>query len=156
MALTAEERIFAEEEIASLGNIFKLDVKLAVGYYNTDPAPPCVALAGVSCNVDYRGNLSLCCNLSGYRGADGTREDVVANLNETDFATALESLRRVAANQMERRQKVLDDFASRGERPDLYVGSPCLLCLQQFGKIPWHASYKAEPAARSLPILSAV
>ena len=32
--------------------------------------------------------------------------------------------------------------------PDLYTGSPCLFCLQSYGKIPWHRA--AEPELVSI------
>jgi hypothetical protein len=50
-----------DQEIANLSRIFKMNIGIDVGYHNLDPAPPCAALAGVNCNVDYKGRLSLCC-----------------------------------------------------------------------------------------------
>jgi hypothetical protein len=79
----------------------------------------------------------LCCNLSGFRGA--TEEpDVVADLNVEPFSTALAKLRTVAAAQLDKRRRALVTLRSKGVAPDLYVGSPCLFCLQSYGKIPWH------------------
>jgi MoaA/NifB/PqqE/SkfB family radical SAM enzyme len=153
LSLSAEERTEAEQEIAVLARVFKMRVSLEVGYYNTDPEPPCSALAGTSCNIDYRGRLSLCCNLSGYRGALG-EPDVVADLNEEDFAGALTRLRDVAVAQTERRREALARADAAGIKPDLYLGSPCLFCLQSFGKIPWHAETSQTP--RSLPVLQTV
>jgi MoaA/NifB/PqqE/SkfB family radical SAM enzyme len=148
-ALSLEERAAAEREAAVLNSIFRMGVRLDVGYYNTDEAAPCSALAGVSCNVDYRGFLSLCCNLSGYRGAAG-EPDVTADLRAEPFAAAYERLQRVAEAQTERRARALRAYAERGERPDLYTGSPCLFCLQTFEKVPWR---KPEQAPRQLPVL---
>src|ERR671922_134457 len=95
----------------ALARVFRMRVTLDVGYYNTDPAAPCSALAGVSCNVDYRGRLSLCCNLSGYRGAEG-EPDVVADLNVEPFAEAYARLRGLAARQLARRAEALAGAAS--------------------------------------------
>lgn len=150
-ALGLEERTQAEQEIASLARVFKMRIGIGVGYYYTEPSPPCSALAGVSFNVDYRGRLSLCCNLSDYRGAVG-EGDVVADLNEEDFHSAYARLRRLADAQLERRREVLSALAGRGERADLYTGSPCLFCLKTFGKIPWKALTNGETARRSLPV----
>jgi len=146
-----EDRLAAEQEIAVLASILKMRVTLEVGYVNLDPEPPCSALAGVSCNVDYRGRLSLCCNLSGYRGAVG-EADVVADLNEEGFAVAYARLQDVAAAQMSRRREALAGAAREGRESDLTLGSPCLFCLHSFGKIPW----MANAAARSLPVLQTV
>jgi hypothetical protein len=88
-------------------------------------------------NVDYRGRLSLCCNLSGFRGA-AQETDVVADLNVEPFSTALAKLRALAAAQLEERRSALVTLRAKGVTPDLYIGSPCLFCLQSYGKIPWH------------------
>ncbi|MET0648890.1 MAG: radical SAM protein [Pyrinomonadaceae bacterium] len=151
LALSPEDRTAAEQEIAVLARILKMRVTLEVGYNNLDPEPPCSALAGVSCNVDYRGRLSLCCNLSGYRGAGG-ESDVVADLNEEGFAGAFARLQDVASAQLARRREALADAASAGIKPDIYLGSPCLFCLRSFGKIPW----QANASTLSLPVLQAV
>jgi len=150
-ALDTDDRTAAEQEIALLARIFKMRVSLEVGYHNADPEPPCSALAGTSCNIDYRGRLSLCCNLSGYRGAAGEK-DVVADLNVEGFADALVRLKSVAAAQTARRREALAAAEAAGIRPDIYLGSPCLLCLQSFGKIPWRSQPHSTPG-RTLPVL---
>jgi MoaA/NifB/PqqE/SkfB family radical SAM enzyme len=149
VGLSAQDRMLAEQEIALLARIFKMRISLEVGYYNIDPAPPCSALAGRSCNIDYRGQLSLCCNLSGFRGAVGEAE-VVADLNVEGFASALARLNAIATTQLNGRSKILGDYAARSEAPPLHVGSPCLHCLQSFGKIPWQ---NTNTASTSLPVL---
>ena len=151
LSLSPEDRTAAEQEIAVLASILKMRVTLEVGYSNLDPEPPCSALAGVSCNVDYRGRLSLCCNLSGYRGAAGDG-DVVADLNEEGFATAYARLQELAAAQLARRREALAESARAGVEPDIHLGSPCLFCLHSFGKMPWHAA----AAPRTLPVLQTV
>ena len=148
--LTLEERAHSEQEIAVLSNIFKMEVGVAAGYYNINPDSPCNALSDRSANVDYRGRLSLCCNLSGYRGA-AEETDVVADLTKEDFTTGYARLRRLADEQLERRRRMLEAHALSGGRPDLHAGSPCLFCLQSFGKIPWRDG--ARPS-RTLPVLS--
>ena len=136
-ALTLEEQRAVEQEIAILARIFKINIGLDVGYYNVDETrPPCAPLAGVSMNIDFRGRLSLCCNLSGYRGAD-EESDVVADLNVESFTSAYEKFMTLAAAQS---QKRIEALRAAGSTPDIYTGSPCLFCLQSFGKIPWHAS----------------
>jgi sulfatase maturation enzyme AslB (radical SAM superfamily) len=134
-ALSLDEQRAAEQEIAILARIFKMSIGIDVGYYNTDQSrPPCAPLAGVSMNIDYRGRLSLCCNLSGFRGAV-EEQDVVADLNVESFASAYEKFQALAAAQLQRRKDALAELNA----PDLSVGSPCMFCLQSFGKIPWHS-----------------
>lgn len=137
-ALSLEEQRIAEEEIAILARIFKMDIGIDVGYYNIDEAhPPCAPLAATSMNIDYRGRLSLCCNLSGFRGA-AEELDVIANLKEESFKSAYARFLDLAAQQLQRRKAALAALRSQSLTPDLYTGSPCLFCLQSFGKIPWH------------------
>lgn len=137
LALNREEQRAAEEEIAILARIFKMKIGVDVGYYSLDvQRAPCAPLAGRSMNLDYRGRLSLCCNLSGFRGA-AAEADVVADLNIESFASALAKLRELAAAQLQKRKDALTALRAKGLTPDLYVGSPCLFCLQSYGKIPW-------------------
>jgi MoaA/NifB/PqqE/SkfB family radical SAM enzyme len=157
-ALDATERAEAEREVAALARILKMRVSLDAGYFDADPAAPCSSLACASFNVDYRGRLTLCCNLSGYRGAAGEPE-VVADLNVESFAAASARLRALASAQLARRADALDASAASGLRPDLFIGSPCLFCLQSFGKIPWRAQGLSghadgpEARARALPVV---
>ena len=139
-ALNVTEQRVAEEEIAVLARIFKMNIGIDVGYYNIDESrPPCAPLAGISMNIDFRGRLSLCCNLSGFRGA-AEELDVVADLNVESFTSAYSRFVELAASQLEKRKAALAALRSQSLTPDLYTGSPCLFCLQSFGKIPWHNS----------------
>lgn len=141
-AMSLEERAHAEQEIALLHRILKMPVALDVGYVNTDPAPPCAPLQGASFSVDYQGRLSLCCNLSGFRGA-AEESDVVGNLNEESFATAYARVSRLASEQVARRAAAL----AKMTEVDLQTGSPCLFCLKTFSKTPWQAAAsKLTPA----------
>ena len=137
-ALSLEEQRAAEQEIAILARIFKMKIGIDVGYYNIDvDQPPCAPLAGVSINIDYRGRLSLCCNLSGFRGA-AEQSDVIADLNVESFASAYAKFKSLAADQLLKRRDALAALRAQNLTPDMYTGSPCLFCLQSFGKIPWH------------------
>jgi MoaA/NifB/PqqE/SkfB family radical SAM enzyme len=134
LALTLEERAAAEREIAQLARIFKMPIGIDVGYYNTAPAAPCAPLAGVSANINYRGQLSLCCNLSGFRGAQG-EDDIVGDLNQESLGAALQRLRRLASAQAERRVSALAALDAAGGKADLTTGSPCLFCLSTLRRI---------------------
>ena len=153
LALTLEERELAEQEIAVLARVFKMRISIEVGYYNIDPAPPCSALAGTSCNIDYRGRLSLCCNLSGFRGATG-ETDIVADLSSEAFSTAFARLQRVAEEQMQRRRAALEEHVAGNTKPNLTLGSPCLFCLHSFAKVPWQVGRAG--ISRALPVLQGV
>lgn len=150
-ALTLEERAEAEREIALLARIFKMRIGIDVGYYNTELAAPCSPLAGASCNIDYRGRLSLCCNLSGFRGAS-SEADIVGDLNRDDFGLAFERLNEIAKAQSENRIRELTALAAAGKTADLITGSPCLFCLKTFGKTPW-SILTATSDTKSLPVI---
>src|ERR1044071_7840149 len=125
-ALSFEEQRIAEQEIAILSRIFKMDIGIDVGYYNIDESrPPCAPLAGTSMNIDYRGRLSLCCNLSGFRGA-AEEHDVVADLNVESFASAYAKFTALVAAQLQRRKEALAALHAQSATPDLYTGSPCM------------------------------
>ena len=150
-ALTYAERERADQEIAILSRIFKMKIGLDVGYHNVDVSPPCSALAGVSCNIDYRGRLSLCCNLSGFRGGNEDL-DVVADLNVEEFSVGYTRLKELAGNQLALRKEKLEALMDH-DSVDCYVSSPCLLCLDTFGKLPWRERSNSEPRIRVLPVL---
>jgi MoaA/NifB/PqqE/SkfB family radical SAM enzyme len=153
LGLTLEERAHADQEVAVLSNILKMQVGIVAGYYNTRPDSPCDALSARTVNVDYRGRMTLCCNLSGYRGA-GEHADVLADLNREDFAAGFERFKRSAEAQIERRRLMLEGHERRGTSPGLGEGSPCMFCLQSFNKIPWRsADGQGAVSSRSLPVL---
>jgi len=155
-SLSLEERQRAELEIANLARIFKMKIGIDVGYYNVDPLPPCSPLAGIACNIDYRGRLSLCCNLSGFRGSIG-EEDVAADLHQQDFATAYATLSEIRTAKLAQREKRLLDLAKKNVQADLYTASPCLFCLDTSGKLPWRQSGIEKTAVpRALPVVGAV
>jgi MoaA/NifB/PqqE/SkfB family radical SAM enzyme len=137
VSLNVEERRIAEEEIALLSRIFKMHISIDVGYYNIDERPPCSPLAGKSMNVDYRGRLTLCCNLSGFRGG-AADTDAVGDLNSETFESAHRKLLAVANAQLRKRNDKLAELRNAGVTPDLFTGSPCLFCLRSFEKVPWH------------------
>jgi MoaA/NifB/PqqE/SkfB family radical SAM enzyme len=149
-ALSYAEREQADQEIANLSRIFKMNIGIDVGYHNLDVSPPCSALAGVSANVDYLGRLSLCCNLAGFRGSLED-PDVVADLKTEDFTSAFARLSNLASSQVKARRDRLESLEDRVTDP--YVSSPCLFCLDTFGKLPWRARFDRAIESRILPVL---
>ena len=133
MGLSAQERYAVEGEIGVMRRVLRIDVLLAAGFTNTDPAPPCRVLAGRECNIDYAGRMSMCCNLSGFSGSVPDR-DVVADLNVTSFAEAWRRVRELVSLQNARRKLALE---TAGKRAGFRVTSPCELCLTHFEKTPW-------------------
>ena len=71
LALTPSERRIVESEIRRLQQTTPIPVVMAPGYYSESPFFPCGPLELEELNIDWRGRLTLCCQVSGYlvRGA---------------------------------------------------------------------------------------
>jgi hypothetical protein len=155
LSLSFAEQRQPDFEVATLAKIFKMNIAIAADYYNIDTASPCSVLSGTSCNADWCGRLTLCCNLAGYRGAITEEPDVAANLDQEDFSIPYTRLRAVAKMQLKRRRDTLAAFHERGETPDLTTGSPCAFCLHNMGKVPWRDTRQNTHPLPLLPQASA-
>lgn len=128
--LSPPERLAVEAEIWQLQKSADLPVGMAPGYFSESPFFPCAPLELKEFNLDYRGNLTLCCHLSGYAGAND-ETDVMGNLHEVSLAEACDRFRRrVAVYLADKRERV-----SRGEFGDL-DHFPCWYCVKYLGKAP--------------------
>jgi MoaA/NifB/PqqE/SkfB family radical SAM enzyme len=86
--LTPHKRREVETVIWRLQPQEPLPVGMAPGYFSTTPFFPCAPLEREELNLDYRGNLTLCCQLSGHSGINaGT--DVLGNLHHMRLAGAV-------------------------------------------------------------------
>jgi hypothetical protein len=99
------------------------------------------------------GRLTLCCNLSGYRGATG-HNDIVADLNKESFANVYNKLQELAASQFQKRRSHLAQLTPEQAESDFYSASPCMYCLKSFGKMPWLETMNGAPVDRRLPVVS--
>jgi MoaA/NifB/PqqE/SkfB family radical SAM enzyme len=128
--LTPEQRREVESNIWRLKKSAPIPVGMAPGYFSESPFFPCGPLELEEYNLDYHGNLTLCCQLSGYSGSNqGT--DVMANLQDVSLAEACERFRRrVATYLTDKRERV-----SRGEFGEL-DHFPCWYCVKYLGKVP--------------------
>jgi pyruvate-formate lyase-activating enzyme len=122
--LTPQERREVEAVIGQLGPDARVPVGMAPGYYSESPFFPCAPLELQEFNLDYKGNLSLCCQLSGRMSPSG-RADTIANLRDVSLAEACEQFgRRVATYLTDKRERV-----KRGQFGDL-DHFPCLYCVK--------------------------
>jgi MoaA/NifB/PqqE/SkfB family radical SAM enzyme len=142
--LTPLERRAAEAEIRRLQREAPVAVGLGPGYFSAAPFFPCAPLELVEYNLDYRGNLTLCCQLSGYAGGTpGT--DVVGNLREMGLAEAVGRFReRVARYLADKRARV-----QSGAFGDL-DHFPCWYCVKYLGKVAWLTALPQHPWAHEL------
>jgi MoaA/NifB/PqqE/SkfB family radical SAM enzyme len=68
--LTPSERREVEAEIWRLQSQAAVPVAMAPGYFSAAPFFPCAPLILEELNLDYQGNLTLCCQVSGHSGTN--------------------------------------------------------------------------------------
>jgi MoaA/NifB/PqqE/SkfB family radical SAM enzyme len=143
--LAPHARREVEAEIWALRQHAAVPVSMAPGYFSASPFFPCAPLEQEEYNLDYRGNLTLCCQLSGYAGGTpGT--DVVGNLRELSLAEVVARFhQRVATYLADKRERVrrgafgaLDHF-------------PCWYCVQYLDKVPELHRFPTHPWAQGAP-----
>jgi hypothetical protein len=79
-------------------------------------------------NVDYQGNLTLCCQLSGLSGANAGA-DIIANLRDTTFPAAMERFRRRVTDYLADKRACVERGAFR-----TLDHFPCWYCVRYLGK----------------------
>jgi MoaA/NifB/PqqE/SkfB family radical SAM enzyme len=140
--LPPQERRAVEDKIRQLQRTAPVVVGMAPGYFSASPFFPCAPLTLQEYNLDYRGNLTLCCQLSGYaEGTPGT--DVVGNLHQLSLAEAVARFhQRVVTYLADKRATV-----SRGAFGGL-DHFPCWYCVQYVDKVPGLKHFPNHPWAR--------
>jgi MoaA/NifB/PqqE/SkfB family radical SAM enzyme len=140
--LSPHERREVEEEIWSLRKSVAVRVGMAAGYFSDSPFFSCSPLALQEFNLDYRGNLTLCCNLSGYAEAPSTT-DVIGNLREMTLAEGCARFRQ-------RVERYVADKRIQAERGALSALDhfPCWYCVKYLGKVEWLKRFPQHPWAQ--------
>ncbi len=118
-----------ERDVARVMTGFRHDISMAVGFYTDYYLPRCAPLTLDDLNIDYRGHLTLCCQLSNYRDAGEGGEDVVGDLKRESLAEALGRLMDLV-NRVHRERLVMASDPEQKER----LHYPCLVCLGRFKK----------------------
>lgn len=129
--LSPAERRALEREIGALRRTAHVAVGMAPGYFVESPAFRCAPLSEDEYNVDYRGNLTLCCQLSGIAGPNSD-SDSLGNLNDIGLKEALENFRLKVATYLQHKASRL--AAGRFTALDHF---PCFYCVKYFGKAAW-------------------
>jgi MoaA/NifB/PqqE/SkfB family radical SAM enzyme len=93
-------------------------------------------------NLDFQGNLLLCCNLSHVTGEDDQASvfgrEWLGNLKEMSLREGLIRHYHGVARLMEARLRDMEGL-------DDLTFIPCYWCLQHFGKLDWLRSYPESP-----------
>jgi MoaA/NifB/PqqE/SkfB family radical SAM enzyme len=141
--LSPKERREVESEIWGLKKSASIPVGMAPGYFNEAAFFPCGPLELEEYNLDYKGNLTLCCQLSGHSGQND-RADVIANLNEISLTEACERFHlRVATYLADKQDKI-----NRGHFSEV-DHFPCWYCLKYLGKTTWLENFPDHPWSAS-------
>jgi hypothetical protein len=131
-----------QAEIWRLQKAAAVPVGMAPGYFSESPFFPCARLELKELNLDCQGNLTLCCQISGYSGANqGT--DVLGNLHRVSLGEACERLRAEVASYLADKH----DKVKRGEFGDEDY-FPCWYCLKYLGKTSWLNNFPNHPWTR--------
>jgi len=149
LVLSPQERREAEAEIWRLRKNAPVPVGMAPGYFSESPFFPCGPLELEEFNLDYRGNLTLCCQLSGYSGTTpGT--DLMGNLHEVSLAEACDRFRERVATYLADKQ----DRVRSGEFSEL-DHFPCWYCVKYLKKTPWLKNFPQHSWAQEHPTTEA-
>ncbi|MDI6854638.1 MAG: radical SAM protein [Deltaproteobacteria bacterium] len=141
------------EELKGIAHWIRSDLAGAVttkitveGYVQEGPILHCGTIMN-SLNVDYLGNLILCCQLShvtmGDRVPTRFNGELVADLKEVSLKEGIIRQYRLAAKLMEHK------LESTG-KPAGISQTPCHWCLYHFGKLEWLKKFPASPWAQEL------
>ena len=118
-----------ERDVARVITEFRHEISMAVGFYSDYYLPRCAPLRLDDLNVDYRGRLTLCCQLSNYRDDKTVGEDVIGDLKKEPLADALKRLMNLV-NQVHQDRLAL----ARDGQTDEKFHYPCLACIDRFRK----------------------
>ena len=105
--------------------------------YHTEDLFPCAALQSKEFNIDWKGNVSICCHLSGH--GDGN-DHVAGNLRDMSFSEACESLS--AFREKFRAEKQAHHAQGTFKDTDYF---PCWYCENHFNKVGWLRRYPENP-----------
>ena len=116
-----------ERDVARVMTEFRHEISMAVGFHTEYFLPRCAPLQLDDLNIDYRGRLTLCCQLSNYRDGEKDGEDVVGDLKRESLSDALHSLMGLVTKVHRERLAMAQDPQQK-ER----LHYPCLVCVSRF------------------------
>ncbi|HZS07566.1 MAG TPA: radical SAM protein [Blastocatellia bacterium] len=129
LILPVSEWRAVERDVARVMGEFRHQIGMAMGFYTDYYLPRCAPLSLEDLNVDYRGRLTLCCQLSNYRDLKGDGMDVIGDLRRTSLPELLSQL----MDLINRVHKERLEMAADPERAD-QLHYPCLVCIDRFRK----------------------
>lgn len=131
LVLNAAERRQVEADIAALQNMLQMPILLAGDHYEPSRFYQCSQLQMREFNIDYRGYLTACCNLSNYRGGKPDTE-VLADLRAVSL---YEAHRRMLDKINQINQEKLARLAAQAPLSEAEQFM-CAHCLLHYEKTP--------------------
>jgi MoaA/NifB/PqqE/SkfB family radical SAM enzyme len=128
LVLDQARLIDIQAEIIKLQDNSKIPIILAPGFY-THNLFPCTPLQKTEFNIDWRGNVTICCHLSGY-GNGSSIKDVIGNLNELSFEKAKTRLNHLVDHL--HKDKIAHHDSPLFKETDYF---PCWYCINYFDKV---------------------
>ena len=138
LVLSPEEQKELDAAIRQFQLDFPIPVVTAPGYY-TKNLFPCAPLQMQEFNIDWQGNLTACCHLSGHGDSAGN-SDVIDNLGETGLAEAYRCLTK--SNNKFHKKKIELYLNHKFKDTDYF---PCWYCLNYFKKVDWLKKFPQNP-----------
>jgi MoaA/NifB/PqqE/SkfB family radical SAM enzyme len=142
LVLSPEQYREAEKRVEKLKSIMKIEINFSLGHYEPLLFFQCRALTMYAPNVDYKGRLTFCCQLSGYTGFHEDELDIIADLNKMSLYDAhklwVEAIHKFNLDKI--------DLIKNNQITELDY-FPCFYCSKYFGKIDWMEAYKGNPWA---------
>lgn len=140
-ALTPAEEKDAEREGLELSRVFKMPVRVPFVLYRPQGGAHCYPLSGRAINIDHLGQMTLCANLSFFRGGQCAAE--VAGGADIPPGALIAGLGEIQRTTLAARDAALEACARDGRSPGTFLSSPCLSCLKRFDKAPWSEEIRA-------------
>jgi hypothetical protein len=129
LGLSPQERWVVEAAIRQVQQQAPIPVGMGPGYFSVAPFFPRGPLDLEEYNLDYRGNLTLCCQLSRSMGVNAGI-DVMGNLHDMSLAEACAQFcQRVATYLADKQEKVRQGAFSTLDH------FPCGYCLKYLDKM---------------------
>jgi len=138
LEISPAERKETDATICQLQKSFHMPIVMAPGCHTAELFP-CAPLKMQEYNIDWRGNLTMCCHLSGH--GDGTGdEDVIGNLDEMGFSEAYMCL--IKSYRKFHEKKIAQHSNGNFMESDYF---PCWYCLNYFKKVDWLKKHPKNP-----------
>lgn len=137
-----------DQEILEIKQMFRLPIQQSAGYYDLVPLSHCKFLRNGALNIDYKGRLTVCCQLSNTGGAEDGEHDVVADLNKVSLTEAHSRLLDVYNNIHKVRLKKMGEGTLT--KSDSFH---CWFCLKHFKKLTYMKNHLNNPWVQTDPEL---